>query len=108
MPIGPRYRRTFPVLLVLLTVFSFAAPVACAAEDITAVKARRMLDVNTGKWLEQPVVLIRGERIDAVGSWLAIPAGAKVIDLGNAALLPGLMDMHTHITGNPDGRLKMV
>ena len=42
-----------------------------------------------------------GERISAVGSKLAIPAGATIIDLGNRTVLPGLIDMHTHLTGDP-------
>ena len=86
-------------VLLLLSLFAIAAT---AADTITAVKAKRLLDVNTGKWIEQPVVLIKGDRIDAVGSNLAVPAGATVIDLGGATLLPGLIDMHTHITGNPE------
>lgn len=57
-----------------------------------------MLDVETGKLVLRPVVLIEGERIQAVGPGLSIPAGAEVIDLGNATLLPGLIDCHTHMT----------
>src|SRR5262245_24143424 len=44
------------------------------------------------------VVVIRGDRIQAVGSNAAIPADARVIDLGGATLLPGLIDLHTHLT----------
>lgn len=48
-----------------------------------------------------PVVLIEGDRVTAVGSGLAIPAGTRVIDLGAATLLPGLIDCHTHVTSQP-------
>jgi imidazolonepropionase-like amidohydrolase len=44
------------------------------------------------------MVLIRGERIEAVGSDLAVPPGARLIDLGGATMLPGLIDLHTHLT----------
>jgi imidazolonepropionase-like amidohydrolase len=57
-----------------------------------------MLDVVTGRVVPRPVVLIEGEKITAVGTDLAIPAGTEVIDLGEATLLPGLVDCHTHIT----------
>ena len=43
-------------------------------------------------------MLIRGDRIEAAGSDVTIPAGARVIDLGGATLLPGLIDLHTHLT----------
>jgi len=72
------------------------------SESVTAVKAARLIDVRTGNVMERAVVLIKGDRISDVGSGLAVPAGTKVIDLGDATLLPGLMDMHTHLTGNPD------
>ncbi|MFS2007645.1 amidohydrolase family protein [Duganella sp. CT11-25] len=80
---------------------------ACAAthaapDTVVAVKAAHMLDVRSGALVDNAVVLISGERITAAGSKLAIPAGAQVIDLGNKTLLPGLIDMHTHITGRPE------
>ncbi len=63
-----------------------------------AVRARAMLDVVSGTLVANPVVLIEGDRIAAVGTGLAIPAGVEVIDLGDATLLPGLIDCHTHVT----------
>jgi imidazolonepropionase-like amidohydrolase len=83
-----------------------ACAAACAADapstTVTAVKAAHMLDVRSGALVDDAVVLITGDRITAAGSKLAIPAGAKVIDLGNKTLLPGLIDSHTHLTGNPE------
>jgi imidazolonepropionase-like amidohydrolase len=63
-----------------------------------AVKARAMLDVQAGRMVDHPVVLITGDRITAVGPGLAIPDGYEVIDLGAATILPGLIDAHTHLT----------
>jgi imidazolonepropionase-like amidohydrolase len=51
--------------------------------------------------VENVVILVRGERIEAVGRDVAIPPDAEVIDLGRSTVLPGLMDMHTHLTGDP-------
>ncbi|WP_224242550.1 amidohydrolase family protein [Hyalangium gracile] len=61
------------------------------------VRAARLLDVRTGAFLQNPVIVIENERISAVGSGLAIPEGAEVIDLGGATVLPGLIDGHTHL-----------
>ena len=69
----------------------------------TAVRAARLLDVKNGTLISNAVVLVEGERISAVGSGLPIPAGAKVIDLGDVTLLPGLIDCHTHLLASgPD------
>src|SRR5216683_2447018 len=65
------------------------------AADSVAIRAARMLDVRTGRYVDKPVVIVRGEKIDKVGT--EAPAGMKVIDLGNRTLLPGLIDAHTHI-----------
>lgn len=62
-----------------------------------AVRAARMLDVRTGAMIKDAVVLVEGDRIAAAGSGIAVPAGAKVIDLGALTLLPGLVDCHTHL-----------
>jgi imidazolonepropionase-like amidohydrolase len=58
-----------------------------------------MLDVRSGQMVANPVIVIEGDRVVSVGG--QSPQGAEVIDLGNATLLPGLMDMHTHITFDP-------
>jgi imidazolonepropionase-like amidohydrolase len=78
-----------------------------AAAQITAVRAGRMFDPKSGTNLSNQVVLIRGDRITEVGpaTRLQIPAGAKVIDLSNATVLPGLIDGHVHLTdGKGDQR----
>src|SRR5262245_43326761 len=63
-----------------------------------AVRARAMVDVVAGTLVPEAVVLIEGNRITAAGPKLAVPPGYEVIDLGDATLLPGLIDCHTHIT----------
>ena len=89
--------------LALVTPFMLGAQSALAEQSIAVVvKAARMLNVNDGKWVSPAVVVIRNDKIVAAGSNVAVPSGAKVIDLGNKSLLPGLIDMHTHLTGDPE------
>jgi imidazolonepropionase-like amidohydrolase len=75
------------------------------APQITAVRAGRMFDPKSGQMSANQVVLIQGERITAVGptASVAIPAGAKVIDLSRATVLPGLIDGHVHLTDQAGG-----
>jgi imidazolonepropionase-like amidohydrolase len=78
-----------------------------APAPIVAVRASRMLDVKSGKIMANAVVLVEGERIAAAGSGIAVPPGAQVIDLGDATILPGLIDCHTHLMlrlANPEER----
>jgi len=71
--------------------------------NITAVKCGHLLDVKSGVMLENRIVLIEGERILQVGSAqeVRVPPGARVIDLGDATLLPGLIDTHVHLFLHP-------
>jgi imidazolonepropionase-like amidohydrolase len=62
-----------------------------------ALRAARLIDVRNGATVTNAVVLIEGDKIKAVGANLAIPTGARTLDLGSVTLLPGLIDAHTHL-----------
>ena len=68
-----------------------------APSHLLAIRADRMIDVNSGNILPHAVVIVDGENIKAAGSEIAIPKGARILDLGNVTLLPGLIDCHTHL-----------
>lgn len=63
--------------------------------------AARLLEIDTGRMISPAEILIEGERIAAVGSSVAHPTGAEVIDLGDTTLLPGLIDAHVHLFLHP-------
>ena len=75
------------------------APAAQPAR--VAVHAARLLDVESGRVMSDPMVVIEGDRIVSVTSGGSAPAGAQVIELGNVTLLPGLIDVHVHLTFDP-------
>ena len=63
--------------------------------------AARLLDVRDGTVIQPGEVLVEGERIRAVGTHVDHPQGAKVIDLGDVTLMPGLIDAHVHLFLHP-------
>ena len=77
-----------------------AATMLWSQAQTTAVRAGRLFDPKSGQMMSNQVVVIQGERITQVGpaASVSIPAGARVIDLSRATVLPGLIDGHVHLT----------
>ena len=86
-------------LVGLVAVISTVQLGAQSAPPVTLVKAGRLLDPRTGNVLAPAAVLIEGDKIKQVGapSQVSAPVGSRMIDLGSATLLPGLIDSHTHL-----------
>src|SRR5215831_13299953 len=93
-------------------IFRFAVAIFVASQlaaqspaPATLVKAGRLLDPRTGNVLSPAAMLIENDKIKEVGAPAHVqanaPAGVKTIDLGNATLLPGLIDSHTHLLVDP-------
>lgn len=110
---GVNVQRLRPVAVFWVVVFLFVVPSAAqtvpgapnAAKQIMIVRAAHLLNVRDGRVLADQAILVEGDRIRQVGPAPSVIAefgrNAKVIDLGNATLLPGLIDCHDHILGNP-------
>jgi imidazolonepropionase-like amidohydrolase len=86
-----------------LVVAGTAASAAFAADQFVAIRAGKLVDVAKGAVLTDQTIVIDGERITAVGRTgsVAVPANAQLIDLSGSTVLPGLIDAHTHLTGDP-------
>ncbi|MCU1318722.1 MAG: amidohydrolase family protein, partial [Edaphobacter sp.] len=93
-------------ILLSSVAISFAT-VACLGQATVAsgpsvvLHATRMLDVSAGRIVSPAEVLVEGERIVSAGTGITRPAGAKVIDLGDVTLMPGLIDAHVHLFLHP-------
>src|SRR6266571_1781970 len=72
---------------------------------VIAIRASAYVDVKAGVLRQNAIVLIQGSRLTAVGSNTTIPNGADVIDLNGLTLLPGLIDVHTHLLQNYEGAI---
>jgi imidazolonepropionase-like amidohydrolase len=87
--------------LISATFFLLAATLSAAT---TAVRCGRLLDVRAGAEQTNAVILVVDGKISQAGpaSSVAIPAGATTVDMTNATCLPGLMDVHDHLTSDPE------
>ena len=99
-------------LLMISTALALLAAGPALAQEAPgtsiAIHAAHLLDPASGKTLDDQTILVQGDKITAVGPSATVraPAGARLIELGSATLLPGLIDVHTHLTGNAtDGPL---
>ncbi|MFT7668623.1 MAG: imidazolonepropionase-like amidohydrolase [Planctomycetota bacterium] len=89
------------ILATLVLLSLTFAPASFAGESVV-LRAARMLDVRSGEMLLNVTVVVEGELITSINP-ASVPPDAKVIELGDRTLLPGLMDLHTHLTYDIEG-----
>ncbi|MGH8177237.1 MAG: amidohydrolase family protein [Steroidobacter sp.] len=87
-------------ILIAIAIASIVYNNAWSAEPapIVVLKAAHLFDGKSGRLTHGGVIVVQGEKILSVGNAQSAPAGARVIDLGDATLMPGFIDAHTHIT----------
>jgi len=91
-------KRTVGYVCALLLLFE---PVVSA--QVTVIKAGRLVQTEEGTVAKDQLIVVRGNRIEAVGAGVTIPANATVIDLSKMTVLPGLIDCHTHLADGKFG-----
>jgi imidazolonepropionase-like amidohydrolase len=92
-------RRSFAAFLLSLVI-----PMLALAQDAhrVAIRAGRLIDGKSDKLIENALIVIEGEKIVSVTAGGSAPAGVEVIDLSKATVMPGFMDVHTHVMLNGD------
>jgi imidazolonepropionase-like amidohydrolase len=84
-----------------VSLFFALTTLAQTAPKRVVILAGHVLDVKSGRMLDNQQIVIENDKIVSVGARGPAPEGAQVIDLSNATVLPGLIDAHTHLTGDP-------
>ena len=81
----------------LFQILLFVGASTPLASQVTAIRAGRLIDPETGTVATNQIILVEDGKFTAIGPGLAIPRGAEVIDLSDLAVLPGLVDAHNHL-----------
>ena len=97
-------QRTFLFLAASVLWASGFSVTAQTAAQVVIIRAARLFDPTSGRVIDRPVIVISGDKIQSVmeGNTAINPSG-KTIDLENATILPGFIDVHTHLTMNAGG-----
>jgi imidazolonepropionase-like amidohydrolase len=101
---NPHRKLAVALALAIGSSFLSAQPAAKPESKRTLVRAGHLLDVKTGKLLDGQTIVVVGDTILSIAPSASVPAqpGDKVVDLGGLTVLPGLIDVHTHLTMNSD------
>jgi len=97
------FRRISFLALLLAWCASVYTAQTAPTQPVAFIRAGKLLDVDSGRFLTNQMILLRGGKIEAVGEHVTVPLGAMVIDLSRFTLLPGLIDCHTHLADMTDG-----
>ena len=103
MKISRRFRRARKAAVLFFAILLSTAAWAQETPKRSVIHAGKLLDVNTGKLLSDQAIVVQGDKIVGVGpmSSVRLLGGEQRIELGNATVLPGLIDAHTHLTFDP-------
>lgn len=86
------------LIMRLLALLLLASAIALPADRVIVLKAARMFDGRSATLSQPGLIVVVNDKISAVGANATIPANARTIEFGDATLLPGFIDAHTHIT----------
>ena len=100
MRVGARILAGVALAAVAASALHAQAP---AEAPVVAIRAGTLIDGTGAAPVRNAVIVIRGERIEAVGPSVRVPAGARVIDLSRYTVLPGFIDAHVHLASRPLG-----